>query len=269
MNETSDLLIGTDRFKAMPEDKRKRVLEAIEQEILEVGYRAASTNDIAREAKVSKGAMFSYFTSKDMMLAALIEYRLRPARRHFVDARAVDSFHSAVDQTFVISADAKQDARGPFVITKNEFSSVGLVQAVCACSSAMFASIEAVIAASPKFPAIAELCDQIGNDKRQSSLFSIFATNSVSVIHGLCVEAGDFITHPVERAVKYVMAPKLAAIRDEPERSNLAMQRIPTATRAISRIFLDYALIEFADQRASIRPVIEAAVMSALIACGE
>lgn len=61
------------RFRALDPAKRATVLDAACREFAAHGYRGASTNRIAASARVSKGALFSYFPAKDDLFAAVVE----------------------------------------------------------------------------------------------------------------------------------------------------------------------------------------------------
>lgn len=76
--------ISSDRFNNLDADKKARVLDVIEKHAIAHGYRCMSTNDIANEAKISKGALFSYFASKELIFAAAVERVLTKAEPHFI-----------------------------------------------------------------------------------------------------------------------------------------------------------------------------------------
>lgn len=66
------MLHGTDRFRSLDSKKRAVVLDAASSEFATFGYLAASTNRIASLAKISKGALFSYFPTKEMLFAGVV-----------------------------------------------------------------------------------------------------------------------------------------------------------------------------------------------------
>ena len=53
--------------------KRKQIVEGARRIFLAQGFDAASMNDIAREAGVSKGTLYVYFTDKEHLFAAIVE----------------------------------------------------------------------------------------------------------------------------------------------------------------------------------------------------
>ena len=52
--------------------KRRQVIEGAREIFMSVGFDAASMNDIARAAGVSKGTLYAYFDSKEALFEALI-----------------------------------------------------------------------------------------------------------------------------------------------------------------------------------------------------
>ncbi|MDF2836984.1 MAG: TetR/AcrR family transcriptional regulator [Paenibacillus sp.] len=63
-----------DKFLNIDEEKRQRVINAALKVFAARGYVAASTNEIAREAGISKGLLFHYFTSKKDLYLYLYDY---------------------------------------------------------------------------------------------------------------------------------------------------------------------------------------------------
>ncbi|MHA6481887.1 TetR/AcrR family transcriptional regulator [Paenibacillus sp. strain BS8-2] len=63
-----------DKFLNIEEEKRLRVINAALKVFAGSGYGAASTNEIAREAGISKGLLFHYFTSKKDLYLYLYDY---------------------------------------------------------------------------------------------------------------------------------------------------------------------------------------------------
>lgn len=60
----------------MPESKEQAILEAAIHEFAAKGYEQASTNQIAKQAKTSKGLVFHYFESKEKLYDACIRYAI-------------------------------------------------------------------------------------------------------------------------------------------------------------------------------------------------
>lgn len=64
------------KFLSIEEEKRERVINAALKEFAQKGYSAASTNEIAKEAGISKGLLFHYFTSKKDLYLYLYDHSI-------------------------------------------------------------------------------------------------------------------------------------------------------------------------------------------------
>ena len=63
-----------DRFEILPEEKKKRILDAAIEEFAINGYDKASTNSIVKKADISKGILFHYFGSKKNLFLYIFDY---------------------------------------------------------------------------------------------------------------------------------------------------------------------------------------------------
>ncbi|HHV96611.1 MAG TPA: TetR/AcrR family transcriptional regulator [Clostridiaceae bacterium] len=61
-------------FENLPEDKKKRIIEASINEFAKNGYEKASTNSIVKAAGISKGLLFHYFGSKKNLYLYIVDY---------------------------------------------------------------------------------------------------------------------------------------------------------------------------------------------------
>ena len=52
------------QFMNLDENKSKKIIDAAMNEFIRSGYERASTNVIVKEAGISKGSLFNYFTNK-------------------------------------------------------------------------------------------------------------------------------------------------------------------------------------------------------------
>ena len=75
--------------------KREQILDGARRVFMRVGFDAASMNDVTREAGVSKGTIYVYFSNKEDLFAALIERQ----KSRFVDSLR----HTLKDQPSVES----------------------------------------------------------------------------------------------------------------------------------------------------------------------
>ena len=61
------------KFYSLKIDKQERIINAAMEEFVKSGYDKASTNEIVKEAKISKGSLFNYFINKKDLYLFLIE----------------------------------------------------------------------------------------------------------------------------------------------------------------------------------------------------
>ncbi|MCL2187626.1 MAG: TetR/AcrR family transcriptional regulator [Defluviitaleaceae bacterium] len=73
-----------DKFFALDEEKRARILNAAMGEFLH-GFAQAKTENISREAGISKGLLFHYFGTKENLYAFLIDTAIETIRTEFID----------------------------------------------------------------------------------------------------------------------------------------------------------------------------------------
>lgn len=74
-----------EKVENLEPEKRKRILHAALREFAEKGYDQASTNQIVKEAEISKGMLFYYFNNKEDLYHYLINYGLKIVREEFLD----------------------------------------------------------------------------------------------------------------------------------------------------------------------------------------
>ncbi|KZL90506.1 TetR/AcrR family transcriptional regulator [Clostridium magnum] len=63
-----------DKFESLPQEKKKRILDACIEEFALNGYDKASTNSIVKKAGISKGLLFHYFGSKKTLFLYVFDY---------------------------------------------------------------------------------------------------------------------------------------------------------------------------------------------------
>lgn len=64
-------------FNKLKTEKQKLILNAAIKEFSRNGFEKASTNEIVKEASISKGSLFNYFQSKKDLYEYLIEYSIQ------------------------------------------------------------------------------------------------------------------------------------------------------------------------------------------------
>ncbi|WP_326910986.1 TetR/AcrR family transcriptional regulator [Sedimentibacter sp. MB31-C6] len=62
------------KFYTLEPEKQQRIINAALKEFAKNGYERASTNEIIKEADISKGSLFNYFKSKRELYFYLIDY---------------------------------------------------------------------------------------------------------------------------------------------------------------------------------------------------
>ncbi len=68
------MIVINSRFFSLEPEKRERIINAAMEEFVENGYEKASTNEIVKEAGISKGSLFSYFKSKKELYLFLFDH---------------------------------------------------------------------------------------------------------------------------------------------------------------------------------------------------
>jgi AcrR family transcriptional regulator len=63
-------------FDKLNDDKKNKIIQASIKEFADKGYMAASTNNIVKEADISKGALFNYFTNKKNLYLYVTDYTI-------------------------------------------------------------------------------------------------------------------------------------------------------------------------------------------------
>jgi len=83
-------------FFNLEEDKRERIINAALKEFLH-GYKHASTDNIVKEAGISKGLLFHYFGTKARLYQFLIDYGIEKMQYEFFDR--LGSFDNDIFET--------------------------------------------------------------------------------------------------------------------------------------------------------------------------
>jgi AcrR family transcriptional regulator len=75
------------KFYSLEPEKQERIINAATREFARNGYEKASTNEIIKEANISKGSLFNYFKSKKELYLYLFEYI----------SRIIDEIYNEID----------------------------------------------------------------------------------------------------------------------------------------------------------------------------
>ncbi|MFD1929556.1 TetR/AcrR family transcriptional regulator [Sporosarcina siberiensis] len=81
-------------FDNLKTEKQELIINAALKEFVQVGFEKASTNEIVRGAKISKGSLFNYFTSKKGLYIFLIDYSIQVTEKVYeqIDYGETDIF---------------------------------------------------------------------------------------------------------------------------------------------------------------------------------
>ncbi|MFH0959335.1 MAG: TetR/AcrR family transcriptional regulator [Pseudomonadota bacterium] len=79
--------IGTEIFRKLTPIKRQKVLRSAIAEFAEQGYRKASVNNIVRNAEISKGSLFQYFSSKRKLFTYAVNASSALVKDYLKDVR--------------------------------------------------------------------------------------------------------------------------------------------------------------------------------------
>lgn len=83
------------KFLNIDTEKQTRILNAAMKEFAEKGYENASTNEIVKEAEISKGLLFHYFKNKKQLFLFLYDYCIDVNMNEFykkIDLNETDFF---------------------------------------------------------------------------------------------------------------------------------------------------------------------------------
>lgn len=67
-------MLDNERLEALPQDKKKRIIDACLDEFARYGYKNASTNRIVKAAGISKGLLFHYFENKKKLFIYVLDH---------------------------------------------------------------------------------------------------------------------------------------------------------------------------------------------------
>jgi TetR/AcrR family transcriptional regulator, repressor for uid operon len=76
--------------------RREHILDAAEQCFARAGFHATTMQDICKEAAVSPGALYVYFTSKEALIEGICERDRNDFQARFSDLTAADDFFEAL-----------------------------------------------------------------------------------------------------------------------------------------------------------------------------
>ena len=84
MNSTST---STNKFEQLADLKQKSIIDASVNEFANNGFKNASVNKIVEKAGISKGSLFNYFKSKNLLFDHIYAIALREVKTYLVEVR--------------------------------------------------------------------------------------------------------------------------------------------------------------------------------------
>ncbi len=78
---------STNKFTQLAESKQKSIIDASVYEIANNGFKNASVNKIVEKAGISKGSLFNYFKSKNLLFDHIYQIALREVKTYLAKVR--------------------------------------------------------------------------------------------------------------------------------------------------------------------------------------
>ena len=78
-------------FEKLPEEKKKRIIDACIKEFSKGAYDNASTNNIVKDAGIAKGALFGYFGNKKHLYLYILDYAIEYYINYMLDRMKVNN----------------------------------------------------------------------------------------------------------------------------------------------------------------------------------
>lgn len=96
-------------FEKLPEDRKRRIIDAAYNEFATHGYKNASTNRLVKELGISKGILFKYFSTKIELYTYLVDTAVASLLQHLAkyelkgdNWREIILSHSSIEFDFLI-----------------------------------------------------------------------------------------------------------------------------------------------------------------------
>ena len=92
------------RFKNIEDEKRDRIINAALAEFAKNGYKKASTNEIVKNAEISRGLLYHYFKDKKELYDVLLKYSIETFKNKLdtrIDWSESDIFERIKQITFI------------------------------------------------------------------------------------------------------------------------------------------------------------------------
>ncbi|MEZ4810085.1 MAG: TetR/AcrR family transcriptional regulator [Allomuricauda sp.] len=102
------------QLAAHKEAKKEEIIKGALQLFANRGYFNTSINDIAKELKISKGFLYNYFSSKEVLLNAVVDFALKEAsnlnipEEELLDLSPVEMFQTVIEGYFALLIEKKE-----------------------------------------------------------------------------------------------------------------------------------------------------------------
>ncbi len=78
---------STNKFEQLADSKQKSIIDASVYEFADKGFKNASVNKIVEKAGISKGSLFNYFKSKNLLFDHIYQIALREVKSYLAKVR--------------------------------------------------------------------------------------------------------------------------------------------------------------------------------------
>ncbi|MCP4137173.1 MAG: TetR/AcrR family transcriptional regulator [bacterium] len=92
-----------DTFEKIPAEKQAKILIVAAKEFASKGFVNAKVGDIAKKAKISHGSMYTYFSSKDDMIHAIIQKGCEIQRNTFTGSEPEGDIFTKIETILSVS----------------------------------------------------------------------------------------------------------------------------------------------------------------------
>ena len=96
---SEELQFHKEAFDKIPEEKRKRVLDAATTEFAQYGFENTSIQQIAKKAEISVGSVYKYFENKEELFAMVVKENLALLEELLLH-------HSSSDEDIMVKAES-------------------------------------------------------------------------------------------------------------------------------------------------------------------
>ena len=96
---SEELQFHKEAFDKIPEEKRKRVLDAATSEFAQYGFENTSIQQIAKKAEISVGSVYKYFENKEELFAMVVKENLALLEELLLH-------HSSSDEDIMVKAES-------------------------------------------------------------------------------------------------------------------------------------------------------------------